>query len=86
MLLNEISRRSTAPTNLPLLARVLLIAASVDRSWIFACSDCPEPLASLRCLRLLKYTANNLAVIQHNVIIFGVVERTAVLAARRFEN
>jgi hypothetical protein len=32
---------------------------------------------------LLKYTANNSAVIQHNVII-GIVKRAAVMAARRF--
>ena len=30
--------------------------------------------------------ANDMAVAQGNVIIFGFIERAAVLAARRFEN
>ena len=41
---------------------------------MLAGGDCPEPRLTLRCLRLLKYAANNSAVIQNNVII-SIVER-----------
>jgi hypothetical protein len=61
------------------------IAATVDRPWIVHSSDSPEPRAPFRYLRLKHDAADNGAAAQDNVII-GMVERAAVLAARRFEN
>ena len=49
------------------------------------CSDSPKPRATFRYLRVKHDTANDVAVVQDNVIILGV-ERAAVLAAHRLEN
>jgi hypothetical protein len=58
----------------------------MDRSWIVDSNDRPHPIAVRRGLRRQEYASDNVIAVEHDVIIFSIVERAAVLAARRFEN